>query len=298
MDRKEGNSIEEQRKGNILAEEKPKKYRSEESNTNDLHRSKSIEHYSHIEKDMLKKCRRIYDLANGVQKDVEKLEKVAQQDRKIVKKENIKRNTAYELMEDIKETLTKQRLVTKRGLLERRGKKDSFFSRTIVKAFWIYVYIMLFMLVIGAILFGGEMGMNPPRNIFGHSALIVLSTSMEREYPLNTLIITRQVNPETLEVGDDITYITVGNRVITHRIIEIYENIEINRRGFRTQGLENARPDADIVYAPNVIGKVVFSSTPIGQIIMLVRNNIVPVIGIIVMLGLIKFVIRRFILTN
>ena len=112
------------------------------------------------------------------------------------------------------------------------------------------------------------------KTFLGHSMFIVKSGSMETVYPKGSFIVTRQVDPDTLEVGDDITYMTGESATITHRIISIYEEYgNTGERGFRTQGIMNQNPDTEVVGAANVVGKVVFVSEPLGKIFVFITNN-------------------------
>lgn len=139
-----------------------------------------------------------------------------------------------------------------------------------------------------------------PRNIAGFSPMTILSNSMRSVYPKDTFILTRQVDPKTLNIGDDITFITESQRTVTHRIVGIEENhLRTRERGFVTKGVDNPREDKDMVHARNVIGKVVFSSHFLGRVLLFIRNNLIisVVIAVLVMLLLdevVKFLIMAF----
>lgn len=111
------------------------------------------------------------------------------------------------------------------------------------------------------------------RTFAGFSAFTVLSGSMEKEIPKGSLILVRQVDPNTLQVGDDITYMKDAETTITHRIVEIIEDDpQTGQRFFRTQGIMNAEPDQELVAAVNVVGKVVFHSYAAGQVASVVSR--------------------------
>ena len=113
-----------------------------------------------------------------------------------------------------------------------------------------------------------------PRSFLGFSALRVLSCSMQREIPQNSLAIIRQVDPQKIKLGDDITFFTDEKFTFTHRVINIHENhLEIGQRGFQTQGIENKIPDKEIVPADAVVGKVVFHSAVIGKLLKFFNEN-------------------------
>lgn len=94
----------------------------------------------------------------------------------------------------------------------------------------------------------------------------VLSGSMQSTYPTGSLLYIKDVNPETLMVGDVITYEMAGGTLCTHRIIEIVpneDNTDIVR--FRTKGDENDTADPLVDYN-NVVGKAAFCIPLLGYL--------------------------------
>ena len=94
----------------------------------------------------------------------------------------------------------------------------------------------------------------------------VLSGSMQSVYPTGSLLYIKDVNPETLEIGDIITYRMAGGTLCTHRIIEIIpdeDDLEIVR--FRTKGDENDTADP-LVDRDRVVGKAVFCIPLLGYL--------------------------------
>ena len=66
-------------------------------------------------------------------------------------------------------------------------------------------------------------------------------------------------SPNTLQIGDDITYMANQTTSVTHRIVGIMENYEnTGQRAFEAQGVMNSEPDRQPVPAVNVVGKVVY----------------------------------------
>ena len=94
----------------------------------------------------------------------------------------------------------------------------------------------------------------------------VLSGSMQSVYPTGSLLYIRDVNPETLEVGDVITYKMLGGTLCTHRIIEIVSDEDNpNVLRFRTKGDENDTADP-LVDRDRVVGKAVFCIPLLGYL--------------------------------
>lgn len=106
---------------------------------------------------------------------------------------------------------------------------------------------------------GGKSG--APVSIKGVSIHRILTGSMEPELPQGSLIVTYRMDPQKLEIGDDITYMKDAETSITHKIVGIVEQYEeTGERAFITQGITNSEPDKDPVPAVNVVGKVIFHS--------------------------------------
>lgn len=137
----------------------------------------------------------------------------------------------------------------------------------------ILFYVAIIGVVVGAFLAKSGSG-GSPTMIAGYSAFTVLSSSMEDTYPKGSLIVTRSVDTNELEIGDDITYMASATSSITHRIIGITENyLDTGARAFETQGTMNKNPDKDPVAAANVVGKVIFCSTVLGKAASFVSAN-------------------------
>jgi signal peptidase I len=142
-------------------------------------------------------------------------------------------------------------------------------------------------------LFGTGDSTDPPVDILGFSAMTVISRSMQDYIPQNSLILTRNVDPDTINVGDDITYLTELGTTITHRVVYIYENYQgTGEPGFQTQGTNNARPDPEIVYARQLVGMVIFHNLFLGNVVIFIRSYAM-FIGIFVVLTIGLIAIAR-----
>jgi len=137
----------------------------------------------------------------------------------------------------------------------------------------ILFYVIIAFILIVTLVFGGKT--HDGFHLFGYSGFTVLSGSMQREIPEGSLVITKAVEPETIEIGDDITFVRDDNATVTHRVVDIIEDYAGNgSRGFQTQGLENPEPDRDIVYADNIIGMVKYSVPELGFALSYASDNL------------------------
>lgn len=136
-----------------------------------------------------------------------------------------------------------------------------------------------------------------PKIIAGYSASTVLTGSMEDTYPTGSLIVSKQVDPTTLKVGDDITFMTTPDTSVTHRIVDIaVDGAGLNdsdELAFITQGTMNPRPDADPVLASNIVGKVIFCSPALGAAITFLKSYWPLIVFLIALAFVTKAVLKR-----
>ena len=108
---------------------------------------------------------------------------------------------------------------------------------------------------------------------FGFTPYIVLSPSMKEQYPPGSIVYVKEVDPDTLQVGDDITFQLSGDIPATHRIVEkVYETIGSPYYEFRTKGTNNEAPDANLGPPSTVIGKVFFSVPLLGFVVDFIQR--------------------------
>jgi signal peptidase len=106
-------------------------------------------------------------------------------------------------------------------------------------------------------------------SIFGYSFYYVLTESMEPEIMAGDMILCKSVKPETLQVGDVITYSgetgDLKGKIITHKIVEINGDI------FTTKGVANDIPDPPIRSSQILSGYV--ATVPIAGKLFSVINS-------------------------
>lgn len=132
------------------------------------------------------------------------------------------------------------------------------------------------------------------KTFFGYSAYTVLTGSMQSEIPQESFVLVKTEDPNTLAVGDDITFLRENRDVVTHKIIGIYEDYnQSGMRGFQTKGVENPEPDREIVYADNVVGKVVYHSLWLGSLLSYARTRVWLVVVMAVLIIAFFAALRR-----
>ena len=136
-----------------------------------------------------------------------------------------------------------------------------------IKKIWNGVTTALVVVVVAlALLLAGA-------RLFGLQVYTVLSGSMEPNYHVGSIIYVKDVEPDTLQVGDAISFMISEKTVATHRIIEILPDEEDpNVIRFRTKGDNNDIPDTNPVHCNNVLGKVVGTVPLLGYVSNFVQN--------------------------
>lgn len=101
--------------------------------------------------------------------------------------------------------------------------------------------------------------------MFGIQVYVVLSGSMEPDYPTGSLIYVKPTEPSMLEIGDVITFRLSNSTTATHRIIEVINNEEnTDDVCFRTKGDANDIPDTMPIESENIIGTPIFTIPYLG----------------------------------
>ncbi len=141
--------------------------------------------------------------------------------------------------------------------------------------------VILALILIGnlTIIIKGALNPDRPPSVLGFTSMATLSGSMSSDAPdhieVGDLIITRSINPDTLKVGDVITFMENGRTAVTHRIIKINDD-----GTFTTKGDANNAEDQLPVEKENVIGKfwfripkmgdaILFAQTPVGMLVVI-----------------------------
>lgn len=111
--------------------------------------------------------------------------------------------------------------------------------------------------------------------IFGYRIFTVATGSMEPEYKVLDIIFVREVEPDTLKIGDDLVYMgkegDFQNKIITHRIIGIIK--EENNFSFKTKGIANPTEDP-IINEDQLFGKVMYKSKVLSFINKIINNPV------------------------
>lgn len=120
-------------------------------------------------------------------------------------------------------------------------------------------------------------------SLFGYTYSVVPTDSMEPEIMVGDSVIAKKVDFEELEIGNDIIYHYVTDKIdifIVHRIIREEDG------GFITQGINNNSEDDVLVTEDNYVAKVVWSgkAANIGELVLHNRDLIFLILTIVLLL--------------
>ena len=139
-------------------------------------------------------------------------------------------------------------------------------------------------------------------HIGGYTVLRITTGSMEPEYKIDTLILVKNVEPDTIKSNDVISFYSkdpaLDGAVNTHRVVEVEKDGDYWI--YTTKGDANNVVDAYTVDAKYLIGKVVASSLVLGKLARLVSNPLIfiPIILIPLAIILISNIVKTAKLAN
>jgi len=126
--------------------------------------------------------------------------------------------------------------------------------------------------------------------VFGIELYTVLSDTMHPDFSAGSVVVVRPQVFESIEVGDDISFVMRDNIVATHRVA----GRDPNARTFATQSAVDGEPNT-LVHYENVIGAVWFGIPLLGYAINWLEPTVHKVIAVIVVgaLWLVLFLLGR-----
>lgn len=116
--------------------------------------------------------------------------------------------------------------------------------------------------------------------ILGYKPLIVLSGSMQPTFNYGDLIVVKDVDYDTLKVGDIVSFKNGKKSTTTHRIAGVSS---ISDKCFETKGDANNVKDLGIVCKKDIQGKYLYKIIGLGSVILFIQSPI----GFIVLMSFI-----------
>lgn len=129
-------------------------------------------------------------------------------------------------------------------------------------------------------------------NLLGMKSLAVLSGSMEPKIPVGSIVYIDDVEPETLQKDDVITYSIGGGTMVTHRVVEV----DTTNQTITTKGDANEVQDANPIAFSQVVGKMKMHVPYLGYISIYIRTplGIAAACGLLIIVVLLTFLPEIF----
>ena len=159
-------------------------------------------------------------------------------------------------------------------------------EKTLKKIWNIISTVLVIFIVLCAVFLMGS-------RILGYKCFTVISGSMEPTYSVGDLLYVKEVDPNTIKVGDSITFLLNEHKdIATHRVVRI----DAENQHLYTKGDANKDEDDKPVHFKNVVGVPKFSLPKLGYVSDFVQNppGTYYTIGLGVVLIIIVFVPGMF----
>ena len=162
----------------------------------------------------------------------------------------------------------------------------------ILKTIWNIIYTILFLIVLLMLLVVVMQRVTDNSITIGGIRMFTVATgSMKPVYEVGDVLIAKEIEPEEINVGDDIVYrgekSSFNNKIITHRVISIEKQEDGNYK-ITTKGVANEKEDPEINQT-QVYGKIIYKVHTLSYIGRLIQNIYVFYFIIFVPIGLLIF---------
>lgn len=128
--------------------------------------------------------------------------------------------------------------------------------QTIKKVWGIVSWMLVCVVVLAAVFLMGS-------RLLGYRVFNIVSGSMEPVYRVGDLIYVQEVDPNTVQPGDVITFVLNEDLVVaTHRVVRI----DAEKQRFYTKGDANETEDGGSVHFKNMIGVPKFKIPGLGYV--------------------------------
>ncbi len=148
-------------------------------------------------------------------------------------------------------------------------KKKSLF-KIILTTIKVFLFILIFAFVTSVLL---QRFSNNELSLFNFRIFSVLTGSMEPKYNVGDVLISKEIDPADIKVGDSISYLgnsgSFKDKVVTHEVIGFVE--ENGERLYRTKGISNESEDP-VVSADQIYGKIVYKTVVLSFVFKIVTT--------------------------
>ena len=158
----------------------------------------------------------------------------------------------------------------------------------------LYQILVIFCLILTAVIILQKIS-DSNKSIAGYRIFRVITGSMEPEYDVGEVVISKEIDPKKIKVGDDIVYLgkygEYNGKIIMHNVVAIEEdkdgNLNFHAKGLHSSSVEDPQIKGDQIY-----GIVIYKSKLLTVLYKL-ATNIYSVFVIVLVLVLNVFIAFR-----
>ena len=174
--------------------------------------------------------------------------------------------------------------------------RDKIENSIIFKIFKYILYVLVVLLLVVTLV---QKVSNNSLSVGGYRMFMVVTGSMEPEYLVGDILISKTTPESKLKIGDDVTYLgkeeSVKDKVITHRLIKIEE--KNGEKIFTTKGIANQFEDPSIKY-DQIYGRVVYKTIILSSLARLMSNIVAYYLVFIIIALIFCIEVVSFIFSN
>lgn len=134
-----------------------------------------------------------------------------------------------------------------------------------------YLLVILVVLILIVVLF--QRFTNNNASIGGIRLFNIVTESMVPEYKVGDILISKEIDPSKIKIGDDIVYLgekgSFQDKIITHRVIDVERDGDSYK--FHTKGIANTEEDP-VVSESQVYGVVIYKTHILSFISKIINN--------------------------
>lgn len=165
--------------------------------------------------------------------------------------------------------------------------KNNKFLKIVGNIIYAIVFIFIVLILAIAVL---QRTSNNEISLGGYRIFVVATGSMAPKYEVGDVLLSKEIEPENIKVGDDIVYTgkegSFKDKVVTHQVIFIEKDGENYK--IITKGIANTGEDPEITQN-EVMGKVQYKLKSLTFLQKMISNNYVFFFVIFVPIALITF---------
>jgi len=148
--------------------------------------------------------------------------------------------------------------------------KENKILKTIANILYYILFVIIILILLVVII---QRVSNNTVSVAGYRIFNIVSGSMMPDYEIGDILISKEVEPKDIQIGDDVVYLgkksNFQGMIVTHRVVEKKEENGVYT--FRTKGIANEEADPTIT-EDQVYGKIIYKVQTLSFISKIINN--------------------------